>query len=188
MQRQIIRPQLDQPLLVKLDFGPDGVEKRSSINNELQYMYTVNDDAGLIYLPANARQQLLRTGAQAGDSVEIVKMKNGWDIRVVSDTEEQPQQQQRAAARGNAYRQPAAPQSRSAQPTAQAQPPRPAANGVHPVGQQLAGCLRAAIDAATEAEGYAKGKNFPLEFTSEDIRAMAVSVFIGQQRNGGGQS
>ncbi len=75
MQREIIRPQLDTPVVIKLDFGPEGVEKRSQKTGDLEYMYTVNDDAGLIYLPPQTRNELIRTQAQAGDYIQILKSK-----------------------------------------------------------------------------------------------------------------
>jgi hypothetical protein len=72
------------------------------------------------------------------------------------------------------------------QPQAQAQPPRPEATDVHPIGQQLAGCFRAAVDAWEETRRYAQEKyGVDLKYTSEDIRASGLSVFIGQQRRGG---
>jgi hypothetical protein len=47
--------------------------------------------------------------------------------------------------------------------------------------------LRYAIDAAAAAEQYAKTIDYALRFTSEDIRAMALSKFIAMDRNGGGK-
>ncbi len=46
--------------------------------------------------------------------------------------------------------------------------------------------LRYAIDAAAAAEQYAKTIDYALRFTSEDIRAMALSKFIAMDRNPGG--
>jgi hypothetical protein len=71
------------------------------------------------------------------------------------------------------------------QPPVQAQPPRPEASEVHPIGQQLAGCFRAAVDAWEETKRYAQEKyGVSIEYTSEDVRASGLSVYIGQQRGG----
>ena len=44
--------------------------------------------------------------------------------------------------------------------------------------------LVAAIEAAQAAEGFAKSIDYDLVFSSEDIRAMAISGFIEQSRTG----
>jgi hypothetical protein len=82
----------------------------------------------------------------------------------------------------------APPPQRPAQPQAQAQPPRPEATGVHPIGQQLAGCFRAAVDAWEETRKYAQEKyGRELEYSTEDVRASGLSVFIGQQKRERGE-
>ena len=45
--------------------------------------------------------------------------------------------------------------------------------------------LGSSIDAATAAEQYAVTKGFPVRFGSEDLRAMALSLFIQHSREGG---
>jgi hypothetical protein len=62
--------------------------------------------------------------------------------------------------------------------TAQAELPTTAAD-------QLAAALAAAIDAASEAETYATRRGLRIHWTSEDIRAMAATLYIQHQRQGG---
>lgn len=45
----------------------------------MQYMYTIDDDARLMFLPATARAAILRSGAQAGDTIALTKIKRGGE-------------------------------------------------------------------------------------------------------------
>ena len=47
---------------------------------------------------------------------------------------------------------------------------------------QLMGAFCAAIDAAAEAQAYAARKGLQITFTSEDIRAVAISAFIALEK------
>jgi hypothetical protein len=58
-------------------------------------------------------------------------------------------------------------------------------DGSAPAPTLLAMSLRAAIDAARDAEQYAARQNYSLRFTSEDLRAMALSLYIQGAREGG---
>lgn len=49
---------------------------------------------------------------------------------------------------------------------------------------KLAGCLAAAIDAAAEATVYAERHGLSLRWDAGDIRAMAATLMIGEQRQG----
>ena len=51
----------------------------------------------------------------------------------------------------------------------------------------LRSALAASIDAAIEAEHYATEHGLSVRFGSEDLRAMALSLFIQTARNGGVQ-
>lgn len=48
--------------------------------------------------------------------------------------------------------------------------------------------LRAAVDAAIDAENYARERNRGLQFSSEDLRAIALSLYIQGARENGGSS
>jgi hypothetical protein len=82
-----------------------------------------------------------------------------------------PQQQQPAAGTGRAA---------STQPQFGAPPPRPDAN-LPPIAQQLAGCMRVALDAWEETVAYAKSKGVELDYSSEDVRCTGLSVYINHQ-------
>ena len=62
-------------------------------------------------------------------------------------------------------------------PAARPEPNRPAAT-------LLAAALYAAIDAADAAESYARNKGLPLKLSADDIRAMAISLYIDARKEG----
>jgi hypothetical protein len=64
------------------------------------------------------------------------------------------------------------------QPIPQLSSPSPNA-----VGGKLMACLLVAVDCAVEAQAYAVSKGLDVQFTSEDVRAIANTLFINQ--NGG---
>lgn len=47
---------------------------------------------------------------------------------------------------------------------------------------QLAHALKTAIAAAAEAEEFAKTLNYPVRFSTEDLRSMGITVLIGMQQ------
>ena len=49
----------------------------------------------------------------------------------------------------------------------------------------LRGALMSSIDAALAAEQYASAHGLSIRFGSEDLRAMALSLFIQHARDGG---
>ena len=61
--------------------------------------------------------------------------------------------------------------------------PKPS-NG-HSAASHLEQALASSIDAAIAAEQYAAAKGFSVRFGSEDLRAMALSLFIQGAREGG---
>ncbi len=81
----------------------------------------------------------------------------------------------------------AAPPASHAQSTGQAMPPRPEAPNVSPLTQRMAGCLRVAYDAWEEVRAYARSKGGELTYTSEDVRATGLSIYINavSQKGGG---
>jgi hypothetical protein len=91
-----------------------------------------------------------------------------------------PQQQQR-------YRQPEPPPPPPPPNERYEQrPPQPTAPDAvrTTVKDQLLNCLTTSFDAWEETRAYAKSKGVQLDYTSEDVRATALSVYIGAQRNG----
>lgn len=183
MPREIIRFD-GEPVLVHLDKSPQAAIQREG-QYGVDWQYIVNHDCGIMWLPEEGRDALLSSGAQAGDEVAIKRSRRGrewvWEIERVSDASEPPppksngQQRTISANNGHLYPPPPLPESKYAKPEAPG----------NPVAKQLASCLCAAIDSVAEAQTYATSKGLHVQFGAEDIRAIALTVYIGQQRNGG---
>lgn len=184
-ERIQIRP--DVPITVTLAKAVPGLEVCGR-NNEIDYMYTAHAESGaeaVFFLPPHAAATMDKTGARAGDTLEIRRPKHGqWTITHLID--EQPAQQAappRSAPRSTA--QPAAQLAQQArteedhlteqlaasisqhqQPTSTAAP--------------MAKALCAAIDAWIFALRYAKERGLALTPTAEDIRCTAATIHIDQ--------
>ena len=174
MNRQILKAQADVPLVVLLDQGPEGKETRSQRDGALQYQYTVNDDKGVMWLPPEARAAILRTGAQAGDQIEILKSLRGknafWNVQVLSDASE-PAPTKMVAPRP-AYR------NGNGHPAAASQPAAAPAT-VHPHEELMARCIELGARANLKAHAALKAAGIELdEPTWEDARATGTSFFI----------
>jgi hypothetical protein len=166
-----------------LDRGPEGKETQSKINGELQYFYVVNSDANVIYLSALARQQLMRTGAQAGDSVEITKLVNGqstnWKVQVLSDAAE-PTTTQMSGPRVVSPRNGHNGYTNGA--TAVALQPEPV-NAVHPFEERYARMFVVAAHALASAQRQLQAEGVDLEpFIWEDVRALGIHFAISAER------
>lgn len=165
----------------------------------LQYRYMLNGNR-ITWVDPAQHDLIQRTGAQEGDTIQVIKRetRNGnrkgpldWQITLASEQEEEPPDafdQHMAATAPRA----APPQARPAAPvqappaTAAATSPRhePATAATASVAtlpshtSMLSGALVAAIDAANTAESYAEAHSRRVTFTSEDLRAMGLSIYI----------
>lgn len=179
MNREVIKPQPDIPIVVRLDKGPEGLEREGRYG--VDYQYTVNGDRGVMWLPREARDQLVRCGAQAGDDVQIVKSMRGraavWSVQVVPDSNDPapPAANQRTNGYVNGHSNGNGNGSGQAQPAAK--PQRPAA-------QWMVAALCAAIDASLAAAAYAKERGLELNFNEEDIRSIAATMYIQASKEG----
>lgn len=184
MQREVIRPMVDQPVVVKLDKS-DGVQREGKYG--IDFQYTVNDDSGVMWLPRDGRDALLRAGAQAGDAVEILKEKRGRDfifnVRLVGDAFES---NLKMAINGNGHNAAPIPRRAYYQPGVATAPPRSNGSQGTPAGagapSLLGRCLREAIDAIEDATAYGAHKGRKLEFNEEDIRTCGLSLYIAATR------
>ena len=179
-RRQIIKPQMDVPIVVKLDSRPEGTERDGKFG--VDYQYIVNDDRGVMWLPREARDQLVRCGAQQGDEVQIVKSMRGrvslFSVQVVPDSD--PLDEPPTPPRTNGH--PAVPGQPRTNGHALAQQTRTVAPSPA-AGNMATGYLCSAIDAAVEAAAYAKEKHgWPLQFDAEQVRRLAITLMIGAQR------
>jgi hypothetical protein len=177
MQREKIEFPTNQPVIVKLDFDAEGVLKPGKFGD--QYMYTCDDDARIMFVDPPVREAILRTGAQAGDEIAITRreVREGnkravrWEVAKVEEEPPPP-----------ADPPPPPPQPARTAPAAPAPAPQPAAAAA-PGAAQLADAITAAIDAAVVTERHAAQRGLALRWTSEDVRAMALSLYIDSRRS-----
>jgi len=174
--REKIRLSSDSPTIVTLEEA-DGHETRSQITGATEYRYSVlcQGTPGFLYLPAAARQELLRQAAQPGDQVRILKQVHGreatYSIQLLREPSRLRGHYPVGATTQNGHLRPVPPR-----PSLAAAETRPLRGSSH-----LAQCLCAAIDAAIEAAEYARSKNFSVTFLGSDIRAIANSLYINDQ-------
>jgi hypothetical protein len=136
-------------------------------------MYTLADER-VMYVPPVVRNKVVELGIQPGELFTICKAehKQGnrrlieWQVKKDDAPDDQPPWEVppvKGKANGHAS---AKPQSG------------------HAV-SHLENALVSSIDAAIAAEQYAATKCFSIRFGSEDLRAMALSLFIQHAREGG---
>lgn len=196
MNRQILKPQVDVPMVVLLDKGPEGKETTSQ-RGDLQYQYTLNNDACVMWLPPEARSAIMRTGAQAGDEIQIVKSLRGknaiWNVQVVPDSAPPPPASRMVAPRpaysnGNGHSAPQQHWENEPQPTTPRPQPapaqQPATTTTYPMEEVMARCLEISARANWRAFQAAKAAGIAIEGPNwEDVRAAAISIFIERSRN-----
>ena len=169
--RERIAFQTNVPVTVALAYV-DGLQLEGRFGDQI--MYTMADER-VMYVPPVVRSKLVELGVQPGESFTICKAerKEGnrrlieWQVNKDAAPDDQPPWETppiNGKANGHAV-------------------PKPS-NG-HSAGSQLQQGLTTSIDAAMAAEQYAASKGFPVRFGSEDLRAMALSLFIQHAREGG---
>ena len=185
LQREIIHPQTatDQPLIVLLDRGPEGIQREGKFG--IDFQYTLNEDSAVMWAKKELRDAIVASGAQAGEEIAIQAIKRGtrtsWQVQRV---EEEPnpaaappprtQRQQEAPAHGT--------RETKANGNGHAPDAAPTREPARPGAAILASALYTAIDAAIAAEEYARAKSFALKFSRDDIRALAISLYIDARK------
>jgi hypothetical protein len=198
-RREVIRFEAE-PIKVTLDKGPHaGIECRGQYG--IDWRYSVNDGKGVMYLPAAGREALLQSGAAAGEQVAIRRFaKTRWEAeRIAPDLPFPSQPDARQAEQIDPpTRSPAAtgrlPERLFASPEPQvaSEPPSSPEPVAVPAGvvtaasrqasQHMMSCYCVAIDVAVEVQEYARSKGINIVFTGSDIRAMGITVYIGDNQ------
>jgi hypothetical protein len=174
---------------------PDGIKVEGRFGD--QVMYSLRDER-VMYVPPVVRDKLVEIGIQQHEPFSICKAerRNGnrrfieWVVKRLES--EQPGI-------------PKAENGEDSRPV-EVTPPTDAAascvasigsngksngkvvdarNGSNTPGASLHTALLLSIDAAIAAEHYASAKGLSVRFGSEDLRAMALSLFIQHARDGG---
>jgi hypothetical protein len=185
---------IHEEVAMKFD-GPRPVEGR--FGNQDMYTWT---DGRVSYLPPIVLDRITKLNIQPGEPIDICKaevsrgQKRGieWQVKRVNPAPETAAASPAAASNH---------QEMQHNNTANGSTAKLAVINGNPQGQaeeaaiaakigvatQLADALKTAIAAAAAAEEFAKGINYSVRFTSEDIRTMGNTLLIGKQReqNGG---
>jgi hypothetical protein len=176
--RERIAFQTNVPVSVALAYA-DGLQVEGRFGDQI--MYTLADER-VMYVPLAVRTKLVELGIQPREPFTICKAerKDGnrrfieWQVKKESDSHEinssdlPPSETPPPPVNGKANGHAA---------------PKPS-NG-HVTLSHLEQALTASIDAAIAAEQYAATKGFSVRFGSEDLRAMALSLFIQHSREAG---
>jgi len=169
--REKIAFQTNVPVTVALAYA-DGMQVEGRFGDQI--MYTLADDR-VMYFPPVVRTKLVELGIQPREPFTICKAerKEGnrrfieWQVGKENDADDLP---------------PSETPPVNGQTNGLGAPKPP--NG-HAAKSPLQQALAASVDAAIAAEQYAAAKGFSVRFGSEDLRAMALSLFIQHTREGG---
>ena len=199
---------LNTPHALTLE-GDGGVETPGQWGTQYRYMWSGNR---ISFVDPVIHELIQAQGACDGDSIKFWRLETRsgnrrgpvqYRVELVntaddaSDYADKPlASQPKPAAAAAAGRAPA-PAARPAAPATAPPAATPAASprqeqateATHSVAAtdtaRLSAALVAAVDAAATAESYAEAHSRRVTFTSEDLRAMALTIYIGAARNGG---
>jgi hypothetical protein len=171
----------DKPLSVSLKYR-NAYEKQ--VNGAVQFKYTL-ENGDILYLPPIAHAEVQSLNPAAHEPFTLTKTigqgnQAQWKVERI-----QPSAQSKAVTPERPVSHPtevrrSIPQNGKA-PVAVMQAPEVLSTRQS---KAMARQLIAAIDAGIAATAYAKAQNFPLELTSRDICAIAISGSIQQFREG----
>jgi hypothetical protein len=170
--RERIAFQTNVPVTVALAYA-DGLQVEGRFGDQI--LYTLADER-VMYVPPVVRSKLVELGVQPREPFTLCKAerKEGnrrfieWQVNKQSNSDERPPSETPPPVNGK---------------TNGPDTPKPL-NG-HSAVSHLQHALMSSIDSAIAAEQYAATKGFSVRFGSEDLRAMALSLFIQHAREGG---
>jgi hypothetical protein len=169
----------------------DGLKVQGRFGDQIMYSLA---DGRVMYVPPIVRDKLVELGIRQNEPFDICRAERGDGNRRFVDWVIQPHGAASPIASTNSH---------ADAPGAQVNGDRRArfkpdgkgnGNGGEPVGvpasaatAEIALCaaLMSSIDAALAAEQYASAHGLSVRFGSEDLRAMALSLFIQHARDGG---
>jgi len=169
---------------------PDGLKVQGPFGDQVMYSLT---DGRVMYVPPVVRDKLVELGIRQHEPFAICRAERREGNRRLVDWVVQPDGSaapaQSATANGDAHGSPA-----NGDNGARVKPNgngngngKPAGTPASPRTAETAlrAALTTSIDAALAAEQYASAHGLSIRFGSEDLRAMALSLFIQHARDGG---
>src|SRR3954465_760369 len=195
-QRDVIRFDTE-PVKVKLDKGPyAGIECHGQYG--IDWRYSVNHGKAVMYLPEEARDALVQTGVAAGEEVAIRRLgKRRWEVeRIDPDLPFPDAETAQSKAAAEAATPGASNSNTRSAPQRQFAPPERAEMSAPPAepdpfvlaasavtaSRHLMSCYCVAVEVAVEVQEYARRKGMQIAFTGSDIRAMGITVYIGENQ------
>lgn len=187
-QREKVIFEVNAPRAVTIERDPPDYPTEG--NWGPQWMYFLADNQ-IMFVEPDVHEQLIQEGAAHGKTFTITKTKDGrknkW-IVIRGDVEAQAARAIRAPAPAP---RPEAPAPRPAQRAeAPAPAPEPAPERTqrqHVSGNVMQAALCSAIDATHRAEEYAESIGSAYRASSEDVRALAITIYIEVTGSGGGR-
>ena len=181
------------PVTAPLAYG-DGIKVEGRCGDQVMYSLT---DERVMYVPPIVRDKLIELGIRQNEPFSICKAErregNRRFIEWAGRRMEAEQPCAPAPVNGNNHTAVVASSAANtpgavADGNGTAKPNEKATggpNGSNTARATLQVALAASIDAAIEAERYASEHGLSVRFGSEDLRAMALSLFIQHARDGG---
>jgi hypothetical protein len=170
----------------------DGLKVQGRFGDQVMYSLT---DGRVMYVPPLVRDKLVELGIRQNEPFNICRAERREGNRRFIDWVVQPESSASSALSAGAHRD--APQSRAngdgsahgkSNDNGNGNGNGRPANGLSAVGaaeSALRTALMTSIDAALAAEQYASAHGLSIRFGSEDLRAIALSLFIQHARDGG---
>jgi hypothetical protein len=179
------------PMTAALAYA-DGLKVQGRFGDEVMYSLT---DGRVMYVPPIVRDKLVELGIRQNEPFAICRAERREGNRRFVDWVVQPNgsaaPSQNAAGHSDAYGS-SANGDNGARSTANGNgngnghgKPASAPASSSTAETALRAALTASIDAALAAEQYASAHGLSVRFGSEDLRAMALSLFIQHARDGG---
>lgn len=171
----ILKIESNKPLHLSLKF-PKGREKSGKYGMQMEYITTTDD---VLYLPLIAGEQINALNPAPGEPFTLLKKLEPGNV-ITWEVERGPQPKPMGSSRNGNGSKP-----QHSEPSAIKEP-----IADHPItptlttaeSRKISSQLIAAIEATRSAELFAETINFPIKFTSEDIRALAISCFITESQ------
>jgi hypothetical protein len=188
--------ELNTPVTLKLEFDPPEESRPGMWGEQYQYKLAGNRIA---WLEPALHAQLVENGARTGDTFHVCKRRVGrrteWEIQLATSSNSQPiataaplasaprpvpQPQPAPRPQPQPEPEPPGPEPATARAPAPPEEERPidARNTARVSGNIMQAALRSAIDAAADAAGYAEGRGLQISMRTEDIRALAITIYI----------
>ena len=168
---------------------PDGLKVQGRFGDQVMYSLT---DGRVMYVPPIVRDKLVELGIRQNEPFAICRAERREGTRRFVDWVVQPEgSTQSATANGDAHGSPAngdngarIKSNGNGNGNGNGNPASaPTKSGTAEAALRAA--LTTSIDAALAAEQYASAHGLSIRFGSEDLRAMALSLFIQHARDGG---